>query len=108
MTALQDGTRAKTDPSRYVGSTRIPYIVLPSGGSARAKLGNLAVVFNGKNGKIVNAIYADVGPSNKIGEGSIALAEALAIPSSPRTGGVSSGVILCTAITCIFYSKTII
>jgi hypothetical protein len=83
-------------------------IVLPSGGSAGAKLGDLAVVFNGKNGKIVNAIYADVGPSNKIGEGSIALAEALAIPSSPRTGGVSSGVILCTAITCIFYSKTII
>jgi RecA/RadA recombinase len=50
------------------------------------------VVFNGKNGKIVNAIYADVGPSNKIGEGSIALAEALGIPSSPRTGGVSSGI----------------
>ncbi|CCI25442.1 MAG: glycoside hydrolase family 75 protein [Dolichospermum sp.] len=92
MTALQDGTKAKTDPSRYVDSTRIPYIVLPGGGSAGAKLGDFAVVFNGKNGKIVNGIYADVGPSNKIGEGSIALAEALGIPSSPRTGGVSSGI----------------
>jgi hypothetical protein len=92
MTALQDESKAKTDPSRYVDSSEIPYIVLPGNHSAGAKLGDFAVVFNHKNGKIANAIYADVGPSSKIGEGSIALAKALEIPSSPKTGGVAKDV----------------
>lgn len=39
------------------------------------------------------AVYADVGPANKIGEGSIALAAALGIPSSPKTGGTAHGII---------------
>jgi hypothetical protein len=87
MTALEDTSKARTDPRRYVDSSQIPYIVLPGNHSAGAKLGDLAVVFNGENGRIANAIYADIGPSNKIGEGSVALAEVLGIPSSPRTGG---------------------
>jgi hypothetical protein len=92
MTALQDESKAKTDPSRYVDSSEIPYIVLPGNHSAGAKLGDFAVIFNHKNGKIANAIYADIGPSSKIGEGSIALAKALEIPSSPKTGGVEKDV----------------
>jgi hypothetical protein len=92
MTALEDTSKATTDPQRYVDSSKIPYIVLPGNHSAGAKLGDFAVVFNHKNGKIANAIYADIGPSNKIGEGSIALAEALGISSSPRTGGVGEDV----------------
>lgn len=93
MTALEDTNKARTDPNRYVDSSEIPYIVLPGNHSAGAKLGDFAVVFNQKNGKIANAIYADVGPSSKIGEGSIALAKALEIPSSPKTGGVVNDVI---------------
>ena len=92
MTALEDTSKARTDPRRYVDSSQIPYIVLPGNHSAGAKLGDFAVVFNRKNGKVANAIYADVGPSNKIGEGSIALADALEIPSSPKTGGVAKDV----------------
>jgi hypothetical protein len=92
MTALEDTSKARTDPRRYVDSSQNPYIVLPGNHSAGAKLGDFAVVFNGKNGKIANAIYADVGPKNEIGEGSIALAEALGIPSSPRTGGIAKDV----------------
>jgi hypothetical protein len=92
MTALEDTSKATTDPRRYVDSSKIPYIVLPGNHSAGAKLGDFAVVFNHKNGKIANAIYADIGPSSKIGEGSIALAKALDIPSSPRTGGVANDV----------------
>ena len=34
-----------------------------------------------------------MGPEGKIGEGSMALAESLGIPSSPRTGGVPNDVI---------------
>jgi len=36
---------------------------------------------------------ADQGPKGQIGEGSIALAEALGIPSNPRHGGVVSGIL---------------
>jgi len=50
------------------------------------------VVINRRNGKRAFAIYADNGPSKRIGEGSIALAEALGIPSSPRRGGAADGV----------------
>jgi Fungal chitosanase of glycosyl hydrolase group 75 len=93
MTALEDTTKQRTDPRRYVDSSQIPYIVLPSNHSAGAKLGDFAVVFNGKNGTIVNAIYADIGPTNKIGEGSIALADALGILSSPKTGGTAKEIV---------------
>ena len=89
---MEDTTKAETDPRRYVDSSSIPYIVLPAKHSAGAKLGDFAVVFNGRNGRIANAIYADIGPTNKIGEGSIALAKALDIPSNPRKGGVDKDV----------------
>jgi hypothetical protein len=95
MTSLQDTNKpekAKTEPSRYVDARKIPYIVLPRKHSAGANLGDFAVVYNRRNGRIANAIYADVGPSDEIGEGSIALAEVLGIPSSPRTGGVKTDV----------------
>src|SRR5947207_206279 len=39
------------------------------------------------------AVYGDVGPANKIGEGSIALAAALGVPSSPKSGGVGHGIV---------------
>lgn len=42
--------------------------------------------------KSVRSVVADIGPSAKLGEISIACAEALGIPSSPTSGGVSSGV----------------
>lgn len=44
------------------------------------------------NGKTVAAVVADEGPAHKLGEISIACAQALGIPHSPLTGGVSSGV----------------
>lgn len=44
------------------------------------------------NGKSVTAVVGDVGPRTKLGEISIACAQALGIPHSPLTGGVASGV----------------
>ncbi|MEH2346999.1 MAG: glycoside hydrolase family 75 protein [Nostoc sp.] len=80
-TALFDSGFAKQNPRRYVDSTKIPYIVLPGNGDFRevtgVKLGDFAVVYNRNNEKIAFAIYADVGPRNQIGEGSIALSQAL-------------------------------
>ncbi|MBN4002230.1 glycoside hydrolase family 75 protein [Nostoc sp. LPT] len=80
-TALFDSGFVKQDPRRYVDSTNIPYIVLPGNGDFRkatgVKLGDFAVVYNTNNEKLAFAIYADVGPKNQIGEGSIALSQAV-------------------------------
>ena len=80
-TALFDSGFVKQDPRRYVDSTKIPYIVLPGNSDFRkttgVKLGDFAVVYNTNNEKLAFAIYADVGPKNQIGEGSIALSQAV-------------------------------
>ena len=48
---------------------------------------------NLRNGKIAEAIIADESaPELKLGEGSIALAQALDIDSNPRYGGTDRGV----------------
>lgn len=94
-TALADHSKAVNDPARYVDASKIPFIVLP-GGMARqigARPGDFAVVFNERNGKSSFAIYGDVGPADRIGEGSVALAENLGIHSDARNGGAHRGVI---------------
>jgi hypothetical protein len=94
-TSLQDDTKKRTDPSRYVDSTKIPYLVLPNAAANRlsARLGDFGAVINAKNGRFSPAIFADIGPAGELGEGSIALAEALDIPSSAKRGGSSRDVI---------------
>jgi hypothetical protein len=91
-TSLEDASITdKRNPRRYVDSESIPYFVLPGTTSVAglgAKLGDFGAVYNPKTGKLCYAIYADIGPRKKIGEGSIALAKALGVPSSPRTGGM--------------------
>jgi Fungal chitosanase of glycosyl hydrolase group 75/Bacterial SH3 domain len=80
-TALVDASFQKRDPQRYVNSLEVPYVVMPGNGDFRGatnvKVGDFAVAYNSKNNKISFAIYADVGPKNQIGEGSIALSRAL-------------------------------
>ena len=93
MTALQDETKAETDPRRYVNASEIPYLVLPYNQLGGAKLGDFAVAVNRTNGRFSHAILADLGPVRYLGEGSIALAEALGIPSSAKHGGTYEGVV---------------
>jgi hypothetical protein len=57
-----------------------------------AKLGDFAVVIRPYTGAYDYAVYADVGPANKIGEASIALAAALGVPSNPKNGGIGHGI----------------
>lgn len=92
-TSLEDKTRPRTDPARFVNSKEIPYIVLPVGRRGGAKLGDFSVVVNRKNGNISYAIFADLGPKHKIGEGSIAIARSLGINSNPKFGGVANGIV---------------
>jgi len=57
-------------------------------------LGCLGKCTNQTNHKQAIIVCGDKGPHNKCGEGSIALARALGIPSSPTTGGIDQHVIL--------------
>jgi hypothetical protein len=93
-TALVDAKKPAKSPARYVDASKIPYVALPKGASDwGVELGDFAVVLNAKNGRISFAIVADVGPPLKLGEGSIALADAVGIASSPRDGGLPFGVV---------------
>ena len=91
-TSLSDRTKKFTDPARYVDASKIPYVVLPQGVAERggAQLGDFAIVKNLRNGKSSFAIYADIGT---LGEGSVALADALGIWSDARHGGASDGIL---------------
>lgn len=91
-TSLADRSKEFNDPSRYVDSTKIPYVALPEeiaecGG---AQLGDFAFVVNLLSGRSSFAIYADIGT---LGEGSVALAKTLGISPNARHGGESDGVL---------------
>jgi len=91
-TSLEDANCDPKDPRRYVNAEAINFIVLPGRLGLGAKLGDFAVVIRSYTGAYDYAVYADVGPANKIGEASIALANALGIASSPKTGGIGHGI----------------
>lgn len=86
-TSLCDRSRGQRDPLRYVDAETVPYVtttrdMLRLG----ARLGDVGVVTYGAASCCV--VVADAGPHP--GEGSIALARELGIPSSPRNGGLSA------------------
>lgn len=86
---------SNANPLRYVDSENIPYIALPSALQSLANIakGDLAYVRNTTNGNTCFAYFADTGPGGKLGEGSMALAVALGINSSPKTGGTSQPIL---------------
>lgn len=85
-----------TDDSqyRYVDSNCIPFFVLPGKHSNGAKLGDVGLVFNYKTGDNCYAIYGDIGPENKLGEGSIRLAQTLKLNADPKKGGTDQETIV--------------
>ncbi len=95
-TALQDPSKNHEDPARYVNSETEPYLSIPSnaGRDYGIHTGDVGFAYYRKTDKLVAAIVADVGPRNKWGEGSIALAHALGVPASPRNGGTDAGVVV--------------
>jgi hypothetical protein len=95
-TSLEDTGQPRHDPRRYVNAEAINFFVLPGRLNLEGfntKLGDFGVVIRPETGAYDYALYADVGPANKIGESSIALAHSLGIPSSPKTGGVAHGIV---------------
>jgi hypothetical protein len=76
---------------RYVDSTEIPFVVLPRALARQigVDLGDVAFVRRGANGAMAAAVFADIGPTWGLGEGSIALHRALENePIRPYRGGV--------------------
>lgn len=78
----------KDDPEAYVDAETVPYVVVPpmivqrTAGVVRGCRARVSY-----RGKQVDCVVADRGPTNKIGELSIAAARALGLPASPRHGG---------------------
>lgn len=78
------------DPAAYVDAQTVPYIVVPPLIYQR-----VGPVVRGSKARVtwrersVDCVVADLGPGNKIGELSIAAADALGMNSSPRHGGVN-------------------
>jgi len=89
-TSLEDPSKNRTDPRRYVDSSTIPYVVMPGRNATGVRLGDIAAVYSEQTKKVEFAVVADIGPSAKIGSGSIALAAGLGLNSDPRTGGVEN------------------
>jgi Fungal chitosanase of glycosyl hydrolase group 75/D-alanyl-D-alanine carboxypeptidase len=94
-TALTNPSTLSNKPAHFVDASTIPFIVLPGRRFSRftttrsLRLGDVGVAYNIRNGKISFAQFAETGPADKIGEASIALADALSVNSNPKTGGTS-------------------
>lgn len=74
----------------------VSYIVVPPAiihGVKGIVLGCQARVTNLRNGKTCAAVVGDIGPHVKLGEMSVACAQAIGIPSSPVTGGVDAHIV---------------
>lgn len=98
-TSLEDTTiKDVKDQTRYVNPHEIRYVALPPGLKDQGmNLGDIVLVINQSNQKGEYAIFADGGPPDKLGEGSIKLAADLGLkvnPQNARSGGTSKREIL--------------
>ena len=91
-----------SSPFKYVDAATVPFVVVPPmiiRGVAGVVLGCRAVVTNTRNGKSVEAVVADGGPSTKLGEISLACAKAIGVPAGEgsahpaNSGGIDEHVI---------------
>ena len=95
MTWYRHLAKKKSDPSAYVDSETVPYIVVPplvvqkTTGVVRGCKARVSW-----QGKSVDCVVADKGGATRIGELSIAAARALGIPESPRNGGLAAAEVL--------------
>lgn len=72
----------------------LPYLAAcPELRALGAHFGDVAIVHNTKTGKTCAGVLADGCPHSHHGESSIAMAEAVGVPSSPRNGGCEDGVV---------------
>lgn len=87
----QVNTSMRYADNRSVNAEVVPYMVLPGGAYQKfgVQLGDMVLVRNTDNGRMAVAVFADVGPRHKTGEGSIQLAREMGLNPSPTRGGTS-------------------
>lgn len=95
MTSLENSAFAVTDPRRYVDASAVPYVALPESVTRAGgiRLGDVVAVINQTNGKIAYAIHADRGPRDRIGEGSLYLANQLRSAPLPDSIGIRKSLV---------------
>jgi hypothetical protein len=96
-TRLVDPQFPENDQRRYIDSTRYPYFAMPIAMFQRVgylRYGDFAAIINVRTSQICYAIFADA-KNHHVFEGSIALADAMGVPASPRTGGDHHRNLLC-------------
>lgn len=80
-TALHQPGRDVSTPQGQVDSNTVPFAVIPgnwqSSGNPGPKLGDFGVALRRSNGAMAFFVIADTGPRRKLGEGSVALHQAL-------------------------------
>lgn len=91
-TAYINGKYYYSDPRRYLDSEKILFAVIP--GNVRQAVvgickGCKAKVTDHKSQKSVECVIGDIGPTDHMGEGSMALAEVFGLDSNPKNGGSS-------------------
>lgn len=92
-TSLRDHNKALTDPTAYVDAAKVPYFTAcPELRAMGVHFGDVGIAHYAKTGKTSAGVVADGCPHSHYGESSIAMAEALGVPASPRNGGCDSGV----------------
>lgn len=87
----QVNTSMRYADNKSVNAEVVPYMVLPGGAYQKygVQLGDMVLVRNTDNGRMAVAVFADVGPRNKTGEGSMELAREMGLNPSPTKGGTS-------------------
>ncbi|SEJ19820.1 chitosanase of glycosyl hydrolase group 75 [Azotobacter beijerinckii] len=80
-TALKQPAQNPRTPQAQLDSNAVPFAVIPgnwqSTGKPGPKLGDFGVAYHRSNGKFAYFVVGDTGPRNKLGEGSVALHQAL-------------------------------
>jgi hypothetical protein len=80
------------DCRAWVNAEQVLFSVIPS--NVRSALGPKflgcrATVTDKKNGKVIETVCAEIGPSNHLGEASMAVCEAFGLDPNPKCGGSS-------------------
>jgi hypothetical protein len=92
MTAYINGQYYYSDPRRYLDSENILFSVIPSN-VRKATVGKCkgcrTKVTDNKTKKSVECVCGDIGPTDHLGEGSVALAEFFGLDGNPKCGGSS-------------------
>jgi hypothetical protein len=80
-TALHQPKTASRTQQAQLDANTVPFAVIPGrwqrSGSPGPKLGDFGVAYRRSNGKLAPFVIGDTGPGNKLGEGSVALHQAL-------------------------------